>query len=410
MQLHKDDTIWFNAQLATMSEAVCNSYGLIDDGAVVVRESKIVWVGKSIELAENWQQTVASSLDCQGLVVTPGLIDCHTHLVYGGDRASEFEMRLNGASYEEIARAGGGIVSTVLATRAASEEALYQQAKARLAQFLAEGVTTMEVKSGYGLDLNTELKMLRVARRLGQEHTINITTTLLAAHATPPEFSNRQDDYIELICEQIVPAAAEHGLADAVDAFCENIGFTKVQVERVFSAAMAAKLPIKLHAEQLSDQKGALLAASLGALSVDHLEYMEPDDVPILKDNDTVAVLLPGAFYFLRETKLPPVDALRQHGVPIAIASDSNPGSSPVCSLLLMLNMACTKFFLTPAEALCGVTINAAKALGLANHIGSIEIGKQADLVLWEIENPAELSYRFGYNPCFKTMYKGEVR
>lgn len=410
MQLHKDDTIWFNAQLATMSEAVYNSYGLIDDGAVVVRESKIVWVGKSIELAENWQQTVASSLDCKGLVVTPGLIDCHTHLVYGGDRAGEFEMRLNGASYEEIARAGGGIVSTVLATRAASEEALYQQAKARLAQFLAEGVTTMEVKSGYGLDLNTELKMLRVARRLGQENPINIITTLLAAHATPPEFSNRQDDYIELICEQIVPAAAEHGLADAVDAFCENIGFNKVQVERVFSAAMAAKLPIKLHAEQLSDQKGALLAASLGALSVDHLEYLEPDDVPILKDNDTVAVLLPGAFYFLRETKLPPVDALRQHGVPIAIASDSNPGSSPVCSLLLMLNMACTKFVLTPAEALRGVTINAAKALGLANHIGSIDVGKQADLVLWKIENPAELSYRFGYNPCFKTMYKGEVR
>ena len=410
MQLQRNDTVWFNAHLATMTGDAKNGYGLVENGALIVRNTSVVWVGNTDDLPHGWQTIVNDSVDCEGRLVTPGLIDCHTHLVYAGDRSNEFEMRLNGATYEEIARAGGGIVSTVKATRGASEDELFAQSLRRLKQFLAEGVTTVEIKSGYGLDLENELKMLKVARKLGEKTKVNVTTTLLAAHATPPEFKGREDEYIDLVCYHILPAAAKQDLADSVDAFCENIGFSTHQVQRVFEAAAAHCLPIKLHAEQLSDQKGAKLAASYGALSVDHLEFLAEEDIPAFKQSNTVAVLLPGAYYFLRETQLPPVQTLRDQGVDMAIASDSNPGSSPVCSLLLMLNMACTKFYLTPAEALRGVTINAAKALGLAKHLGSIEAGKQADLVLWDVKNPAELSYHVGYNPCLMTMHNGAIR
>ena len=405
----KWDTLWYNAQVATMADSGA-PYGLIEDAAVAVADGKISWVGSNDEIPVEAAQTCPVKLDCEGRLVTPGLIDCHTHLVYDGHRANEFEMRLNGASYEEIARAGGGIISTVTATRAASADDLFIQAASRLQNFLDEGVTTVEIKSGYGLNLDDELKILRVARRLGEEFSLNVVTTFLGAHAIPPEYVGRDDEYIHWICEQILPAVVSEDLADSVDAFCEGIAFSPAQIARVFDAAQQYNLPFKLHAEQLSDLKGAVMASRRGALSVDHIEYLAEEDVAVLADNNTVATLLPGAFYCLGETKVPPIDALRKHAVPIAIASDSNPGSSPVGSLLLMLSMACMLFRLTPEESLAGVTRNAAQALGWDEETGTLEVGKQADMVLWRANDPAELSYRIGGQRCEQVMYRGEPR
>jgi len=400
------DAIWLNAELATMAEGKA-PYGAIKDGALAVKDGTIAWVGRRAELPGRAEALAAAVHGAGGRWITPALIDCHTHIVHGGDRAREFELRLEGASYEEIARAGGGIRSTVAATRAASEEALFQGALPRLRALMAEGVTTVEIKSGYGLDVANEVKMLRVARRLGRELPLTVRATFLGAHALPPEFDGRPDDYIDLVCEKMLPKAADAGLVDAVDAFCEGIGFTPQQTERVFAAARARGLPVKLHAEQLSDLKGAVLAARYGALSADHLEYVRADGVKAMAKAGSVAVLLPGAFYFLRETQLPPVALFRKHGVPMAIATDCNPGSAPVTSLLLMLNMAATLFRLTPEEALAGATRNAARALGLAAERGTLEVGKAADFVLWDIAAPAALAYRFGFNPCAKVVRNG---
>ena len=350
---------------------------------------------------------VHRELDGAGALLTPGLIDCHTHLVYAGDRAREFELRLQGASYEAIARAGGGILSTVRQTRDADEAALQAQSARRLRSLMRHGVTTVEIKSGYGLSLEAELKMLRVARALGHQHPIEVRTTLLAAHALPPEFAQRPDDYVTEIVERILPEAARLGLADAVDAFCENIAFTLAQTRRVFEAARAHGLPVKLHAEQLSNQGGAALAAEFGALSADHLEHVDEAGVAAMARAGTVAVLLPGAYYFLRDTRPPPVAQFRAHGVAMAIATDCNPGTSPGTHLPLMLNMACTLFRLTPAEALLGVTRHAARALGLGATHGSIEPGKRADLCLWDAEHPAELSYAIGSSPLRARLYRG---
>ena len=347
--------------------------------------------------------------DAGGRWLTPGLVDCHTHLVYGGDRAREFEMRLEGASYADIAKAGGGIVSTVAATRRADHATLLESAGERLDLLLSEGVTTVEIKSGYGLDVENEKKMLRVARLLGDGREVTVRTTFLGAHAIPPEFEGRSGDYIENVCMDQLPAVAESKLADAVDAFCENIAFSNDETRRVFEAAKAARLPVKLHAEQLSNLHGAALAAEFNALSADHLEYLDDAGIAAMAASGTVAVLLPGAFYFLRETKLPPIDALRAAKVPIAIATDSNPGSSPVLSILLMLNMACTLFRMTPEEALAGVTRNGAKALGLGQDLGTLRVGKRADFVLWDVDQPAELSYRLGGNPCAGVVRGGKV-
>ena len=384
-------------------------FGLIENGVISVSDGKLNWVGEARDFPSDILSSCSDKVDCNGRLVTPGLIDCHTHLVYGGNRAREFEMRLNGASYEEISRAGGGIVSTVSATRAASEDDLFDQALPRVEGLIKEGVTSIEIKSGYGLNVEGELKMLRVARRLDQHFSARIVTSFLGAHALPAEFSDRSDEYIEMVCREMLPAAVSEDLVDAVDAFCENIAFSVSQVEKVFNAAAEHNLRVKLHAEQLSDLKGAVMAAKHNALSVDHLEYLDPDDVPVLANNGTVAVLLPGAFYCLRETKLPPVEALRRDHVPIALASDSNPGSSPVGSLLLMLNMACTLFRMTPEEALAGVTRNGASALGLDDSVGTLEVGKTADMVLWDVVDPAELSYRIGGNPCRQIMSQGKT-
>jgi imidazolonepropionase len=350
---------------------------------------------------------VRAELDGAGALLTPGLIDCHTHLVYAGDRAREFELRLQGASYEAIARAGGGILSTVRQTRDADEAALQAQSARRLRSLMRHGVTTVEIKSGYGLSLQAELKMLRVARALGQQFPIEVRTTLLAAHALPPEFAQRPDDYITEIVERILPEAARAGLADAVDAFCENIGFSPAQTRRVFEAARAHALPVKLHAEQLSNQGGAALAAEFGALSADHLEHVDEAGVAAMGRAGTVAVLLPGAYYFLRDTRPPPIAQFRAHGVPMAVATDCNPGTSPGTHLPLMLNMACTLFRLTPAEALLGVTRHAARALGLGATHGSIEPGKWANLCLWDADHPAELSYAIGSSPLRARLYRG---
>ncbi len=339
----------------------------------------------------------------------PGLIDCHTHLVYAGNRAREFEMRLQGATYEEIARQGGGIRSTVAATREVGEESLVLQSTPRLLALIQEGVTTVEIKSGYGLDLETELRMLRAAASLGKRHPVTVVPTFLGAHALPPEFQGREDDYIEFVCNEVMPQVAEQNLALAVDAFCETIGFTPMQTERVFKAAQKHNLPVKLHAEQLSDQGGAELAARHCALSADHLEYVSEAGVKALAESGSVAVLLPGAFYFLRETRVPPLELFYHYDVPVALATDCNPGSSPVTSLLLMLNMACTLFRMTPEETLAGVTRNAAQALGLQDRIGTLEVGKDADLAIWDITVPAELAYRIGYNPLTHVVSKGRL-
>lgn len=380
-------------------------YGAIEDAAILIENGRIAWLGPSAEAPE--AEEVA---DLGGRWVLPGLIDCHTHIVHGGNRAREFELRLEGASYAEIARAGGGILSTVTATRAASVDDLVAAALPRLDHLLAEGVTTIEIKSGYGLELDSEVRMLQAARRLGAERDVEVQTSLLAAHAVPPEHAADPDGYVQIVTDEIIPAVRKAGLADAVDGFCETIAFTPEQIRRVLEKARAVDLPVKLHAEQLSDLKGAMLAAELGALSADHLEYLQEDGVVAMAKAGTVAVLLPGAFYTLREQQLPPVDLLRRHGVPIAIATDCNPGSSPVTSLLLMLNMAATLFRLTPEEALAGVTRNAARALGLEAEIGTIAPGKRADLAVFDIETPAELSYRVGYNPLFAVLREGRWR
>jgi imidazolonepropionase len=393
-----------NARVATMRPGGA-PYGAIENAAILIENGRIAWVGPTGEAPR-----AEESADLGGRWVTPGLIDCHTHIVHGGNRAREFELRLEGASYEEIARAGGGILSTVAATRAASVDELVASALPRLDHLLAEGVTTIEIKSGYGLDLETEVKMLQAARRLGAERDVEVQTSLLAAHAVPPEFKGDQDGYVRLVTDQIIPAVRKAGLADAVDGFCEGIAFSPDQIRRVFEKAKAVDLPVRLHAEQLSDLKGAVLAAEFGALSADHLEYLQEDGARAMAATGTVAVLLPGAFYTLREKQLPPVDLFRRHGVPIAIASDCNPGSSPVTSLLLMLNMAATLFRLTPEEALAGVTRNAARALGLEDDIGTIQPGRRADLAIFDIETPAELAYRCGFNPLFAVLREGRWR
>jgi imidazolonepropionase len=400
-------TLWTNARIATMAADAATPYGLLPDGALAVEQGRIAWVGPRSEVPADLRRR-ATEQDAQGGLLTPGLVDCHTHLVYGGDRAGEFEARLNGASYEEIARAGGGILSTVRATRAADEASLLRQSLPRLRALLAEGVTTVEIKSGYGLCEEAEARCLRVARRLGELGPVAVRTTYLGAHAVPPEFSGRADDYVDEVCRTL-PRLHAQGLVDAVDAFCETIGFSVAQTRRVFEAARALGLPVKLHAEQLSDSAGAELAAGCGALSCDHLEWLGESGARAMARSGTVAVLLPGAFYFLRETRVPPVALLREHGVPMAISTDCNPGSSPCTSLLLMLNMACTLFRLTPEEALAGVTRNAARALGLADR-GVLAPGLRADFALWDVRSPAELSYAFGSNPCRATFLQGQAR
>jgi imidazolonepropionase len=378
--------------------------GLIEVGMIAALDGHIVHVGP----ASDAPQFVADKrVDCEGRWITPGLIDCHTHLVHAGNRAHEFELRLEGASYEDIARAGGGIASTMRATRAASEDQLVSDSLRRLDALLAEGVTTVEVKSGYGLSLGDEEKMLRVAGRLGEARPVRIIRTFLGAHALPPEFADDPDGYITLVTEVMIPVLAEAGRIDAVDAFCENIGFTPAQTERVFAAAKQHGLPVKLHAEQLSNLQGARLAARYGALSADHLEHLDEAGVAAMAKAGTVATLLPGAFYFVRETKLPPIEALRAAGVPIAIATDCNPGTSPLTSLLLAMNMAATLFRLTVEECLLGVTRNAARALGLQSEIGTLEIGKSCDLAMWNIDRPAELVYRMGFNPFHARIWRG---
>ncbi|MBJ2211232.1 MULTISPECIES: imidazolonepropionase [Pseudomonas] len=383
-------TLWQHCHVATMANG---KYSIIEDAAMVTAGSLIEWVGPRSQAPTT---DYAQVHDLQGAWVTPGLIDCHTHTVFGGNRSGEFEQRLEGVSYAEIAAKGGGIASTVRATRAASEDELFLCAEKRLRSLLRDGVTTVEIKSGYGLDLANERKMLRVARRLGEALPVSVRATCLAAHALPPEYKDRADDYIEHICSQMLPALAAEGLVDAVDAFCEYLAFSPEQVERVFKVAQQLGLPVKLHAEQLSSLHGSSLAARYHALSADHLEFMTEEDAIAMAAAGTVAVLLPGAFYFLRETQLPPMDALRKHGVKIAIASDLNPGTSPALSVRLMLNMACTLFRMTPEEALAGATQHAATALGLGDTHGSLEVGKVADFVAWQIDRPADLAYWLG--------------
>jgi imidazolonepropionase len=400
--------LWTGCRAATMQADAAAPYGLLEDAAIAVEGGRIAWIGPRGELPSAIEARCAQEHDCGGALVTPGLIDCHTHLVYGGDRAHEFELRLGGASYEDIARAGGGIASTVKATRAASESELAAQTLPRLQALMGEGVTTVEIKSGYGLSLEHEAKALRVARSLAAAHPVDVRTTFLGAHALPPEYAGRADDYIAEVI-RMLPALHGQGLVDAVDAFCERIAFSTAQTEKVFQAARALGLPVKLHAEQLSDSGGAQLAARYGALSCDHLEWLSEEGAAAMARAGSAAVLLPGAFYFLRDTRLPPVDLLRKHRVPMAVSTDCNPGSSPCTSLLLMLNMACTLFRLTPQEALAGVTRNAARALGLADR-GVLAEGMRADFVLWDIGAPAQLSYAMGFNPHHRTVFGGQAR
>lgn len=383
-------TLWQHCNVATMAEG---AYSIIEDAAIVTCEGFIEWIGPRLHVPHGeYSQTHG----LEGAWVTPGLIDCHTHTVFGGNRSGEFEQRLQGVSYADIAAAGGGIASTVRATRAASEEELFASARQRLMCLLRDGVTSVEIKSGYGLSLESERKILRVIRRLGDTLPVTVRSTCLAAHALPPEYKDRADDYIDLICNEMLPALAAEGLVDAVDAFCEYLAFSPEQVERVFKVAQGLGLPVKLHAEQLSSLHGSSLAARYHALSADHLEFMTEEDAMAMAAAGTVAVLLPGAFYFLRETQLPPMQALRKHGVKIAIASDLNPGTSPALSLRLMMNMACTLFRMTPEEALAGVTLHAATALGMGETHGSLEPGKVADFVAWNIDRPADLAYWLG--------------
>jgi imidazolonepropionase len=402
------DVIYVNARLATMQGGGA-PYGAIENGAIAVQADRIAFVGPDAALPGPAATCAERVVDCGGAWITPGLIDCHTHLVFGGNRAHEFEMRLNGATYEEIARAGGGIRSTVAATRSASEDALYSSARRRLAALMVHGVTTVEIKSGYGLTTADELKMLRVARRLGADLPVTVRTTLLGAHALPLEYQDHQADYVRLVCDDMIPAVAEAGVADAVDAFCETIAFTPAETEAVFTAARRHGLPVKLHADQLSDLGGAALAARHHALSADHLEHTSEAGVRAMAASGTVAVLLPGAFYFLRETTLPPIDLFRRAGVPMALASDCNPGSSPALSLPLILNMACVLFRLSPEEALAGVTTHAARALGLPDR-GTLTVGLRDDFALWDVEEPAELCYWLGGDRCKSVIVGGEER
>ena len=396
------DRLWTNARLATMQDGQ-PGLGIIENGAVGMAAGAITYVGSMIDAP-----SATETIDCEGRWITPGLIDPHTHLVFAGDRISEFELRQKGASYEEIARAGGGIVSTVHATRAASEADLVASALPRLDALIAEGVTTVEIKSGYGLSAADEAKMLRAARVLGKARPVTVRTTFLGAHALPPEYAGDADRYIDLVCETMMPEIAAAGLADAVDAFCENIGFTPAQTERVFAAATQHGLPVKLHAEQLSNQHGAALAARHRALSADHLEYLDDDGIAAMAEAGTVAMLLPGAYYFLRETKRPPVAALRAAGVPIALATDCNPGTSPLTSILLTMNMAAVQFALTVDECLLGVTRHAPKARGVQAQARALEGGKRSGLALWDIERPADLVGRIGFNPLHQRIWMGQ--
>ncbi|MDX2202208.1 MAG: imidazolonepropionase [Hyphomicrobiaceae bacterium] len=396
------DSLWTGARIATLDPARAG-LGIIEGGAVAARDGRIAWVGP---LADAPQFAAGETIDLEGRWITPGLVDCHTHLVYGGNRAHEFELRLAGATYEEIARAGGGIVSTVKATRAASEEALVASALPRLDALIGEGVTTIEIKSGYGLELETEARQLRAARRLGQLRPVGIRTTFLGAHALPPEVDDK-DTYIARLCGEMLPEIARQGLADAVDAFMERIAFSGAQTARVFEVASRLGLPVKLHADQLSNDGGARLAARYRALSADHLEHTDEEGAAALARAGTVAVLLPGAYYFIRETQQPPVAHFRRHKVPMAIATDANPGSSPLTSLLLAMNMGATLFRLTVDELVAGVTREAARALGLLAEIGTLEVGKQADLAVWNVERLAELPYRMGFNPLHARIWRG---
>jgi imidazolonepropionase len=397
------DHLWRNASLATMV-AGQGGIGVVERGALAVKDGVIVYVGAEQDMPA-FQP--AQTTDCEGRWITPGLIDCHTHLIYAGNRAHEFELRLNGATYEEVARAGGGIVSSVKAVRSASEDDLVRQALTRLDALIAEGLTTIEIKSGYGLDLQSERKSLSAARRLQHERAVTVRTTFLGAHATPPEANGSTDAHIEQVVEML-PSLAADGLIDAVDGFCENIAFSPAQMVRVFEKARALGLPVKLHADQLSNLGGAALAAQYGGLSADHLEHTDEEGVAAMARAGTVAVLLPGAYYFIRETKLPPLALLRKHNVPIALATDCNPGTSPLTSLLLTMNMAATLFRMTVHECLLGVTREAARALGLEGQTGTLEAGKWADLAIWDIQSPAELVYQIGFNPLYRRVWRGQ--
>ncbi|WP_114946962.1 imidazolonepropionase [Microvirga calopogonii] len=397
------DRVWFNARLATLNG---DDLGIVESGAVAAIGGRIAFAGPAEDLPGVWD--AVERIDCEGRWITPGLVDCHTHLVYGGDRAHEFELRLKGASYEEIARAGGGIISTVKATRAASEDELVAGALPRLDHLIAEGCTTIEIKSGYGLDLDTEARSLRAARRLAKERPVSVITTFLGAHALPPEANGDKDAFIDKVCHEMLPALAREGLADAVDAFCEGIAFSPEQTARVFDAARAHGLNVKLHADQLSNLHGAKLAAEYGALSADHLEYTDEEGAAAMAKAGTVAVLLPGAFYMLRETKVPPVAAFRNAGTRMALATDCNPGTSPLTSLLLTMNMGATLFRMTVEECIAGVTREAARALGRLGEVGTLEPGKSCDLAIWDIERPAELVYRIGFNPLHSRVWRGQ--
>ncbi|HUW52060.1 MAG TPA: imidazolonepropionase [Rhodanobacter sp.] len=405
MNLPRWDRLLLNATLATFGDAP--SCGTIEQGAIAMHHGRIAWVGRMGDLPAAPATLATTVLSIDGALVTPGLIDCHTHLVFAGDRSHEFELRANGTSYEEIARAGGGIVATVKATREASEDALYAQSLARARTLLADGVTTLEIKSGYGLELETERRMLRVARRIGRKLGITVRTSFLGLHALPPEYRERRADYVSLVCDEMLPALAAEGLLDAVDAFCENIGFSREETRRLFEQAQRLGLPVKLHAEQLSDLDGAALVAEYRGLSADHLEHLGESGIKAMADAGTVAVLLPGAFYALRETRLPPIELLRKHRVPMAVATDCNPGSSPMLSLRLAASMACTLFRLTPAEALHGITTHAARALGLTDR-GTLAVGQPADLVVWNARQPAELCYWIGGGLVHEVYVCGE--
>jgi imidazolonepropionase len=398
--------LWRHARLATLADAG-GGLGVVPHGALAVQAGRIVYAGPEAALPAALRHN-AEVIDCEGRWLTPGLVDCHTHLVYAGDRAREFELRLQGASYEEIARAGGGIASSVANLRAASEDELVRQALPRLDTLLAEGLTTIEVKSGYGLALEHERKSLRAARRLGTERRVHVRATFLGAHALPPEAGSDADAYIERVVHDMLPTLAAEGLIDAVDAFCEGIGFSPAQITRVFEAARRLNLPVKLHADQLSNLHGAALAARFGALSADHLEHTDEAGVMAMAAAGTVAVILPGAYYFIRETRQPPIELLRRHRVPLALSTDNNPGTSPLTSLLLAMNMAATLFRMTVDECIAGVTREAARALGLQHETGTLEVGKWADFCLWNIEQPAELAYRIGFNPLHQRIWRGQ--